>query len=773
MAAGVFVMSFSSLLLELALTRLFSAVLFYHFAFLAISIALLGLGAGGVFAQVRRSALARCELRRLGAAAGAAGALAVVAALWVVLHVPVSLQPSGATLLGLSAIYLACAAPFFLTGLTLAAAFARCGDSVARLYGADLAGGAAACLAVVPLLDSIGAPNAVLLAAAGMAAASCCWADTRPRRLRGFALLFASALALAANRSGALFDVVYTKGRRLPPSEFARWNALSRVEVFVWPDGSRNALIDGDAATAIMSVDPATFAGSVTQRRMMVDASSLPNVLRPRGEFAIIGPGGGAEVLRALGAGSPSVTGIEINPLIATTVMRERYAEYSKGLYLHPRVSIHAAEGRAWLRASGRRFDVVQMTLVDTWAATAAGAFALSENNLYTVEAFQEYLEHLKPDGLLAVTRWEFQQPREALRVAAVAMEALRGLGIADPGRHLMVFSQGPLTADGVPVLVLVKRSPFSAEEERATLAHAAWSAEELRRLPWPGGRPPGALAPLHLPSGGGDGGPFSALVASGDPRAFSERYEFDVSPVTDDAPFFFFTMKLRHLASRSMSRGIDWKVNVGVAVLGMVLAVSLASVAAFLVLPLLLAKGRRLSPGLFYFIAVGLGYILVEIALVQRFVLFLGHPTYAVTVVVFLMLLASGAGSALSQRWPADPARLRLSLAAIVAGIGLLLAALPAVLSAAIGLPMAAKLALSALLIAPLALAMGMPFPTGLRGFDGPREWAWALNAASSVLGSVLATVVAVNFGLQAALACGAAAYVAAAALTTALSSP
>jgi hypothetical protein len=217
----------------------------------------------------------------------------------------------------------------------------------------------------------------------------------------------------------------------------------------------------------------------------------------------------------------------------------------------------------------------------------------------------------------------------------------------------------------------------------------------------------------------------------------------------------------------RASGRGMDWKNNLGVVVLGMVLVISLAAVLAFLIGPLALhggARGQHLVP-LLYFVALGLGYILVEIALIQRFVLFLGHPTYALTVVVFLMLLASGAGSASSQRLLAKTTRVRPVLAVIALWVGAYIIAVPRVLGTLVGLPFPAKLLISGLLLAPLGFAMGMPFPTGLRQIaDGSTiEWAWAMNAASSVLGSVLAMVVAIQFGLNAALAGGAAAYVAA----------
>ena len=210
-------------------------------------------------------------------------------------------------------------------------------------------------------------------------------------------------------------------------------------------------MIDADASTYLMNVDPKkNWKGTEWEEHLMSAPPSLANVLRPHGDFAIIGPGGGVDVVRALASGSPSVTGIEINPIIANTIMRGRYADYVYHLYDRPEVHIHVTDGRSFVRNASQQFDVVQMTLVDTWASTAAGAFALSENSLYTVEAFREYFEHLKPDGMVAITRWEFQQPREALRVVSVAMQALHELGVADTRGNFMVVSEGSLNKDGI-----------------------------------------------------------------------------------------------------------------------------------------------------------------------------------------------------------------------------------------------------------------------------------------------------------------------------------
>jgi hypothetical protein len=371
---------------------------------------------------------------------------------------------------------------------------------------------------------------------------------------------------------------------------------------------------------------------------------------------------------------------------------------------------------------------------------------------------------------MIAITRWEFQQPREALRVVSVAMEALHRLGVNETARNFIIISQGELDEDGIPVAVLAKKTPFTPSEEAAVEAH-------LQAYP--------ALVALYAPSRPRDN-PFSALIARNDPRAFARNYAYNVAPVFDNSPFFFFTLKpAQILHQEGLDQGIDWKVNLGVAVLGMVLIISAAAVLAFLIIPLLAGAGgaRRHTVPLLYFIAVGLGYILVEIAFIQRFVLFLGHPTYALTVVVFLLLLSSGTGSLASRKWFRENPSAWLPLILIILALLVYVFVLPGLLNALVGLAFVLKLLISACLLVPLGFVMGMPFPTGLRalavlpvpefpadGNGSAVEWAWAMNAGSSVLGSVLAMVIAIQFGLNATLGCGALAYLLALLLTRTL---
>jgi hypothetical protein len=780
---AVALVSMASLLLELALTRLFSVVLFYHFAFFAISVALLGLGSGGVFAHIRQAWLERFDMRALGSRLCLLNSIFILASVEVVLHTPVSLEVTGQNFGKLTIIYLAAAVPFFLTGLLFSVLFARSSSQIPYLYGADLAGGSSACLLVVPLLNFIGAPNALLLASACMAVAAALWADQIKLRRMAYALAAVFVLLMAANYSGKIIDVIYAKGAYRDPKwvEYSRWNAISRIEVNTQL-GGRYIVIDADATTAIMNVDPARWdhdgaptpthtglpakPGFNWKKSLMAAAPSVANVLRPHGEFAIIGPGGGVDVMRAVASGSPNVTGIEINPTIVNKVMRGRYADYSFHLYDLPQVHIHVQDGRSYVRSSHDKYDVVQMTLVDTWASTAAGAFALSENNLYTIEAFREYFSHLKPDGMIAITRWEFRQPREALRVVSQAIESLHQVGVADPRQHFVLVADGGLNEDGRPVLVLAKKTPFTASEYAAVAAHV----RENQNLIWL--NPTAEYAGLQpLPPAAAA---FHDLIESNNPSLFARDYAYNVGPVSDSAPFFFFTLKTRHVIANILAgtgHGMDWRINLGVVVLGMLLIISILAVAAFLILPLALHRrheheidARKTSLlALLFFIAVGFGYILVEISLIQRFVLFLGHPTYALTVVVFLLLLSSGAGSVAARRWIPRGNRI-LPLLGLIAGLILLnVLVLPRLLSIAIGLPFIIKLVLSGVVLAPLGFLMGMPFPTGLR-LVKTVEWAWALNAAASVLGSVMAMIIAIHYGLTVTLVCAAVAYLLAA---------
>jgi hypothetical protein len=421
-------------------------------------------------------------------------------------------------------------------------------------------------------------------------------------------------------------------------------------------------------------------------------------------------------------------------------------------------VHLFVEDGRSFVRGSTEKYQVLQATLVDTWASTAAGAFALSENNLYTSDAFFDYLTHLSDDGVLAFTRWGFEPPRESLRLVSLAMVALARLGETDPASHVIAVRDDATKINGwgAQDTVLISRKPFSA----ADLENARRLAAESR------------MEMVYLP-GQASHNAFGELLAAANPEQFWRTYPFDVSPVGDDRPFFFYTVQPRDLwnfVRYASQESADYKINKAVPLLFGLMGLSIVVTALILILPRILLgsrlpKQKNVMTFLWYFLCLGAGYILVQVALIQKFVLLLGHPTYALTVIVFSMLVASGMGSYFSGSVVAgSDARLTKVLAGVAVLVATLAFAAAPLVTAAADWTLQAKIILTTLAVAPAAFLMGMPFPSGLRRLEQRHapsvRWAWSLNAAASVLGSASAIFLAIYIGLRSTLLVGAGLY-------------
>ncbi len=747
---GVALTTLATLVLELSLTRIFSVVFYYHFAFLAISIALFGLGAGGVFSYAVAA--------RKGGTWSKLGTLAVMNAIVIVLALTFIMtrtgHPGNATL---ALVYFASASPFFLAGATISLAISETIARVDRVYFFDLLGASGGCLALIPLLNWFGGPNTVIAAAVLFAVSGAIWYNLgRQTRGRAVGVLLALGLVglMFVNATFRLIDVKWAKGQAVPHEIFVKWNSFSRIALA--PEkGSDNHLIiiDADASTGVPPYDW-DHLDDKTRFNLLHQGPGFPYLIRPGAKTLVIGPGGGWDVGRALASGSKDITGVEINPIIATTIMRQKFPDLSHRLYFRPEVKIVVEDGRSFVRRSQDRYQVLQATLVDTWASTAAGAFALSENNLYTTDAVSDYLNHLTPDGFLAFTRWGFDPPRESLRLLSLSIDALDRLGEKEAWKHVIVVREnaGLLHGWGAQDTVLVSRKPFSEED----LARARKGAADSK------------LESVYMP-GDKPGNAFAGLLRAADPDEFYLKYPYDVSPLGDDRPFFFYTVQPRDIwnfVRTASTESADYKINRAVPLLFSVVGVSLLATIVILVLPRLilgsrLPKDRDVFGFLFYFLFIGAGYILIQVALIQKFVLFLGHPTYALTVIIFAMLVASGMGSFFSRRIIAgDESRWRLVLGAVPVLVTMLAFIAAPLTTMLVGLPLPMKVVLTALLIAPPAFLMGMPFPTGLARLEQMHSasvrWAWSLNAASSVLGSAGAIFLAIYIGLRLTLVIG-----------------
>ncbi len=756
----LFLTTLSALLLELSLTRLFSVVLFYHYAFLAISLAVLGLASGGIIARLLPRNIAPREHRSLMSKVCMGAAVALIPALAFALDTNVWLVTTWETAVRLGLLFALFLIPFGLAGFVIASTLVAGSRRIASLYFYDLLGGSLGCLLFVPVMATLGGPNAVLTVALLWAVTAVVWAASS-RSLKVFAGSFVLCAAIVAligvNRDGAIFDVRFMRGKPVGDELFVRWNSFSRVSV-QRDDNNPDRLwilIDGGAGTWLSDSD---LDGMARRRSLARTGPDVAFWLRQPERSLVIGSGGGIDVVRAMMAGSERTTAVEINPLIARDVMLGEFREHSHDLYARPDVELVVEDGRSFVRRTAERFDVIQLSQVDTWASSAAGSYTLTEGYLYTVEAFEDYLARLTEGGLLSVTRWEFSRPRETLRVAAVALAALERRGVERPSDHLMVILEN-MDAEGLMRMgtVIVGETPFSPQQVEAVRQRTRATVMKL------------AFAP-HAPAGDSV---FAALIGASPDDDFFDSYAFNVAPVYDDSPFFFFMGRWSHTFKDLFTFDPSGdSVNTGAQfLLVAVLILAALAVGLFLFAPLLfygrgVPLGRRVTPFLGFCVAVGLAYIVVEISMIHRFIVFLGQPVYSLTVVVFTFLLSSSLGSRFSEMIAEK--RLAARVQVVVTGIVVLLIAyavfLPWLTQQLQAEPTQVKLMVVGGVIFPLGFLMGMPFPSALRLAAATQEhlieWLWAVNAAATVLGSVLAIFVFVILGITWATVLGSVAY-------------
>jgi spermidine synthase len=761
---------------ELSLTRIFSVTMYYHFAFMAISIALFGLSASGVYVFLMRDRWRDVPDERLLAAHAFAYAIVTVLALTVLVKLRVGLTYTPSNIAIMSLMYLLSALPFFTGGAAVSLAISRFRANVNAVYAVDLLGAGAGCLLLMPALNRLGAPGAIVASALLGSLAAVCFAPPAGRRL--FSLLAAAfvAVVVAVGAAGA-FTVSSTKGHENHPVLFSKWNSFSRIGVYEQPYGawSLSDRYTGPLPqTRLMDIDSAAGTQILKFSGNLADVSYLQYELTAIGyrlfgspgaapaapfDALVIGTGGGRDLLSALVFGASRVDGVEINPIIVNDVMRDRFKEYSGGIYDRPGVHVTVEDGRSFVHRSPHKYDIIQASLVDTWAATAAGAYALSENSLYTVEAFEDYLDHLTDRGVLSISRWVF----DGLRLISLAQEAGARHGWNPADRLAIVQHEKVAT-------FILKKTPFT-DAERKTLADAA-AALGFAVLYMPG-----------MPATAFDDNrdDYSRLMLAPDRHAFYARYPLDVTPTTDDRPFFFHTTKLRNHSFvapwlRLMGVHVERPENPGAWATGgltallVLLAISSFLIVLFILGPLALTSRGALGPGWFrslaYFACLGGAFMLIEVALLQRFVLLLGHPVYSLTVTLFSLLLGTGLGSVLSRRVTTS----RVRRTAIVACCGVALVALlwgsvlPAIVQTAIAWPLPLRIALAVALMAPAGMVMGIPLPAGVRLLAAAQPelvaWAWGMNGALSVLGAILAVFIAMNWGFSVTLLCGAVLY-------------
>jgi SAM-dependent methyltransferase len=771
---GVFLISMGALALEVVLTRIFSVTMWYHFAFLAISMALMGSAMAGVtlyfFPRLTRPETAQKWIGR----ASVALAVAVPIVFLIYLRIPfrpVLMNRDGAfsfeQLGWLALIYVLLSVPFFLSGSVLALTLAGWPNEAGKIYAADLIGAALGCLLSVAALARLGGVNALFLLSLVLALAASAFIYGRRGWVvaAGLALLLTGGL-LASNLASPWVRIVVNKaGGEEPPIVYEKWNIHSRVTVyapevfpFFWGISSQKweetiaaggkwdhalLLIDAVAGTPIQS-----FNGDLeTVQFLRTDLTAIAYHLIDDPETLIVGPGGGRDVLAALASGAPHVTAVEVNPAVIEAV-RGPFAEFAGDLYRRPDVTAAVADARGFIDRSPGNYDVIQASLIDTWAAGGSGAFALSENSLYTKEAFTSYYDHLSEDGILSISRWYLpSRPAETLRLVTTGLAGWEAAGVADAREHVAVIAMlDPARAqtEGLST-TLFKREPFTAGEVARLQEVAEFYGYRVIYAP--------GLEPFEE---------VGRFIVDPDHETFIAAYPLDISPATDNRPFFFNLILLGDLLDPALSGSGVYRTSMeAIYILFAVIAVTAALSALFILIPLWLGAKRRglarpPATTLAYFGALGIAFMMVEIPTMQKLTVYLGQPVYSLAVVLFSLLLFSGLGSWWSGRWANGRVAANMSRVFPILIAVLLLHALfsSVILEQTLRLGLGARMIVAVLLLSVLGFLMGIPFPVGIRWVGRRRSsvipWLWGINGVTSVLGSALATALSIHIGFR-----------------------
>ncbi|MEX1311067.1 MAG: hypothetical protein AB1Z65_11650 [Candidatus Sulfomarinibacteraceae bacterium] len=770
---GLFLTTCATLQIEVLATRLLSVIAWYHLAFLAVSIAMLGMAGGAVRAYLGKDLFNTENAPRALARYSFLFGVSIPVCHVINLCVPIQLSATPNVVAAIALTVVVLTIPFYLSGIVVTVALTRVPGPTGLVYAIDLLGAAAGCVLVIPLLNSWSISAATMLCAAVALIGAMCFqvvAETG-RELRMAILAVLLVVSAFVNDTGPYgLRIAWSKGLHQAPHDIVaeRWTGHGLVTAYrpvvgrpqYWGEG-RDApdievsviwmTIDGLAGTSMTSWD---------RRRESLDwiahdVTSLAYHLRRGKDVAVIGVGGGRDLLSALWSRARSITGIEINRGFLDLLTGD-LSEFA-GISGQPEIVLEHDEARSFLTRTDLRFDLVQMSMIDSWAATGAGAFTLSENGLYTTQGWQALLRTLRPDGLLTVSRWySSERPFELGRLVALATAALLERGVSQPDKHILVVAR-----DRVASLVLALQ-PFTPGEID-TISRVA-GAEGFTVLVAPGFTRGDPL--------------LSGLSRCRTPDELLSRAEhdvYDLRPPTDERPYFFNILKPGGVFLGTFSKdqlGVIGAGNLAATLILLLLwCITATGVVGTIVVPLVRAGVPRMAGTAFagavvYFALIGMGFMFVQIPLLQRFSVYLGHPTYALAVILFSMILFAGFGSLASDRLANNDLQRALAilpataLALLLVGVSIL----QPLIDRTISLGLVGRCAVVTAFVGVISFPLGFFFPLGLRAVrrisDDATPWLWGINGAAGVLAGVSAVAVSMWWGISAALLLAATAY-------------
>jgi len=778
---SIALISGAALAYEVLLMRLFAIIQWHHFAYMIISLALLGYGASGTFLSLTKRWLQPrfSVLYMVNLLLFACSSMACFLVVQRLSFNPQEVLWDPHQLGWLLLIYLLLALPFFFVANCIGLALTRFPAEISRTYAADLLGAGVGSIAIIVLLFTAFPQTALLILATliFLAAVVACfelgwrsplligtlslmtllpwcipgeWAQLVISPYKGLSqLLQVSGTRIVRQSSSPLGLITVVESPRIPMRHAPGLSLLATQ----WPSEQLGIFTDGDGMTAITRSD-----GDLRQLSYLDQmTSALPYHLGNPEDVLVLGAGGGSGVLQARYHDVETIDAVELNPQLAHLLLDE-YASYTGHIFGTSGSTLHIAEARGFVATRDRHYDLIQIALLDSFGASSAGLYALSENYLYTVEALATYINHLAPDGYLAISRWVKLPPRDALKLFVTALNALELMGVNQPGERLVLIRNWQTST------LLIKNTPFTLTEIDALRQFCQQRSFDLGHYPGIKADEANRYNILEQPL-------FyhGTRALLGEQReTFMADYKFRLQPATDDQPYFFHFFKWgvfpELMALRSQGGLPLLEMGYPILVATLVQAVLVSFLLILLPLIILRRVSRRSIPTslrrntLIYFSMLGLAFLFIEIAFIQQFVLFLHHPLYAMSVVLAAFLLFAGMGSAYSHRFVAHKNRTAAIkwavLAIITLGLGYLVLLEP-LFDALLGTPIMTKVIVSIALIAPLGFCMGIPFPLGLAKLGdtapGMLPWAWGVNGCASVISTVLATLVAIHMGFSA----------------------
>ena len=775
---GLFLVCLSTLFVEICLIRIFSFTIGYHFAFIIISVALLGFGASGSVLLLLARRIEHWDSRSMLAGISACAAIALVPITQTITHVrfnPFDILTVPFEIVNM-AIYMGIATFFFFfAGMVVAIALSRFPRQAGTLYFADMVGSGLACLFFVPVMNLLGPRYLIVSAAILYVLGALCFARKRPAALIAAmigicAVTGYSSITMEFHPSkDKLHSLFIADGARIIHS---RWSALFRTDLFDWQgpnvkkgqsygtygigktyDGELPAIRminhDGGASAVMLNADAPLENFEMLRQHML----AVPYPLRVGGSVFIGGVGGGVDIQAAIANGASSILGVELDPNTKDIICGE-YSDYVGNFCEREDVTIVAGDARSVLRNADQKFDIINFTGVDTITSAATGAYLLQEGYLYTTEAYHDYFDHLNPGGIISIKTFDLDgmwgQPRMVPRFTMVAIETLRERGIEDPSEHIVIISDCRPGACVLPlVAILAKEEPFTPGE-----------IEQLRNFVDEQG-----FAFWYAPGEQRSGSiPEQLIKMSPEEReSFLDSNYLDLSAPNDDKPFFLHFFKWSNVATYWTAARFsnNYLESTGNVMLLIAFGISVGGAFLLIVLPAVwhtwrIAEGPRIQwADVGFFMCIGVGFMLIEISLMQKLTLFLGYPTYSVTVTLFSMLTFAGIGSGLSMRLPLLSTR---PIWALVTALAILVAVYTligdTVLLSLLHLPVLTRCAIAAAAIAPIGLLLGTFLPLAVRNLADRNPsavpLAWAANGSCSVIGTVLATLLATIFGFR-----------------------